>query len=241
MAEPDSPWSEQDWLSTDWLKTRCCIVDCLDEQGGVPIRERKWRLFLVACLRRVWHVFKDERCLRLVDAVEQRADGVITQEQLDQLWLEAGEPPCEDNGDPDDCPPDRRAAACAAQALGNAANATVQSFEGYCGGGWAADAADDLEVEKQFQIDLVGEIFGNPFRPVTLNMSWQTPTVVALAHATYENYLLPDRTLDPTRLAVLADALEEAGCTDADVLGHIRSAGAHVRGCWVVDLLLGKG
>jgi hypothetical protein len=47
-------------------------------------------------------------------------------------------------------------------------------------------------------------------------------------------------TLDNTRLAVLADALEESGCTSEDVLGHLRGPGPHVRGCWVVDLCLGR-
>jgi hypothetical protein len=46
--------------------------------------------------------------------------------------------------------------------------------------------------------------------------------------------------LDPTRLAVLADALEEAGCADAELLGHLRGPGLHVRGCWAVDSLLGR-
>ncbi len=240
MEESESLWTEQDWLSTDWLKTRCCIVDYLDERAGVPIRERKWRLFLVACLRRVWHVSKDERSRRLVDAVERRADGVITQEQLDQLCLAEGDPPCEDGGDPDECPPERRAAACAVQAFCNAANATVQSFEGYCGGGWAADAAEEPEAENRVQIDLLCDIFGNPFRPVSVNPTWQTPTVLALAHAGYENRILPAGMLEPARLAVLADALEEAGCDNAEIINHCRQPGEHVRGCWVLDLMLGK-
>jgi hypothetical protein len=77
------------------------------------------------------------------------------------------------------------------------------------------------------------EIFGNPFRPVILNTAWRTSTVTALAQAIYE-----DRAFD--RLPILADALEDAGCTDADILGHCRGGGEHVRGCWVVDLVLGK-
>ena len=55
------------------------------------------------------------------------------------------------------------------------------------------------------------------------------------------NRSLPAGTLDPARLAVLADALEDAGCTDAGLLGHLRGPGPHVRGCWAVDLLIGKG
>jgi hypothetical protein len=65
--------------------------------------------------------------------------------------------------------------------------------------------------------------------------------VVALAQATYEERELPAGTLDLTRLAVLADALEEAGCDQPELLQHPRGPGPHVRGCWAVDLLLGKG
>jgi hypothetical protein len=64
--------------------------------------------------------------------------------------------------------------------------------------------------------------------------------VVALAQAAYEQRELPAGTLDMARLAVLADALEDAGCTDADLLSHLRGPGPHVRGCWAVDLILGK-
>ena len=83
-------------------------------------------------------------------------------------------------------------------------------------------------------------IFGNPFRLVTLAPAWLTPTVLALAQAAYDDRVLPAGTLEPARLAVLADALADAGCTDGDLLTHLRGPGPHVRGCWVVDLLLGK-
>jgi hypothetical protein len=87
--------------------------------------------------------------------------------------------------------------------------------------------------ERAAQADLVRDIFGNPFRPVTVNPSWLTSTVVALAQGIYA-----DRAFD--RLPILADALQDAGCENEDVLNHCRSAGPHCRGCWVVDLLLGK-
>jgi hypothetical protein len=64
--------------------------------------------------------------------------------------------------------------------------------------------------------------------------------VVGLAQAAYEERELHSGALDPARLSVLADALEEAGCTGPDILNHCRRPGVHVRGCWVVDLLLGK-
>jgi hypothetical protein len=65
--------------------------------------------------------------------------------------------------------------------------------------------------------------------------------VVALAQAAYDQRDMPAGTLVPARLAVLADALEEPGCTNSDILDHLRGAGPHVRGCMAVDLILGKG
>jgi hypothetical protein len=76
-------------------------------------------------------------------------------------------------------------------------------------------------------------VFGNPYRPAVLDPSWLTPTVVALAEG-----IDADRAFD--RLPILADALEDAGCTDRAILDHCRGTGPHVRGCWVVDLVLGK-
>ena len=99
---------------------------------------------------------------------------------------------------------------------------------------------NDGPQERQAECHLLREVFGNPFRPVEVGHAWQTPQVVALAQAAYEQRELPAGTLDPAQLAVLADALEEAGCTGQTILGHLRRPGPHVRGCWVVDLLLGK-
>jgi hypothetical protein len=87
---------------------------------------------------------------------------------------------------------------------------------------------------------LLREVVGNPFCPVCFDPSWRTPPVVALTHAAHDNRLPPCGTLENGHLLTLADALEEAGCTDAAILGHLRGSGPHVRGCWAVDLLLGK-
>jgi hypothetical protein len=92
----------------------------------------------------------------------------------------------------------------------------------------AADFHQDVSQRPLFYC-----IFGNPFRPIDLNRAWLTSTVVSLASAVYE-----DRAYE--RLPILADALEEAGCRDAAILEHCRGLGPHVRGCWVIDLLLGK-
>jgi hypothetical protein len=93
-----------------------------------------------------------------------------------------------------------------------------------------------LAVEAD-QVGLLREIFGNPFRAAEVPEAWRAANggaVVALAQSIYNEGkfdLLP----------ILADALEDAGCTDADLLAHCRQPGEHVRGCWVIDLLLGKG
>jgi hypothetical protein len=87
------------------------------------------------------------------------------------------------------------------------------------------------------------DIFGFVFHQGALSpafLTWHEGVVVRLAQAVYDERLLPVGTLDPGRLAVLADALEETGCTDTDILGHLRGPGPHVRGCWTVDLCLGK-
>jgi hypothetical protein len=76
-------------------------------------------------------------------------------------------------------------------------------------------------------------VHGNPFRPVAVDPVWLTSTVVALAEGIYA-----ERAFD--RLPILADALQDAGCEDDDILNHCRGDGPHVRGCWVVDLILGK-
>ncbi|MBX9578704.1 MAG: hypothetical protein K2X87_00200 [Gemmataceae bacterium] len=93
--------------------------------------------------------------------------------------------------------------------------------------------ADHEREQAEAQAAIVRDIFGNPFRPVAVEPEWRTSAVVALARGVYA-----DRAFD--RLPVLADALDDAGCTNADLLAHCRDpALTHVRGCWAVDLILG--
>jgi hypothetical protein len=108
----------------------------------------------------------------------------------------------------------------------------------------AAAAVGKPNEERRLQSQLVHDIVGNPFLPLlplpASELHWHDGIIVKMANAVYEDRDLPFGHLAPTRLAVLADALEEAGCTDADLLGHLRSPGPHVRGCWVLDLLTGR-
>jgi hypothetical protein len=108
--------------------------------------------------------------------------------------------------------------------------------------GWQNSRSEDLrrdashaawQAESTLQSDLLRDIIANPFRAVSMNCVWSTSDVIALAEAIYT-----ERAFD--RLPILADALEDAGCDHADILEHCRGPGPHVRGCWVVDLLLGK-
>jgi hypothetical protein len=92
-----------------------------------------------------------------------------------------------------------------------------------------ADGAAERVVQSAFLRD----VFGNLFAPVRVEPRWRTSDAVGLARAIYH-----DRTFD--RLPTLADALMDAGCEDEEIINHCRSGGRHVRGCWVVDLVLGK-
>ncbi|VTR91873.1 Uncharacterized protein (Fragment) OS=uncultured bacterium PE=4 SV=1 [Gemmata massiliana] len=89
------------------------------------------------------------------------------------------------------------------------------------------------DIQQAVTVAVLRDIFGNPFRPVTFSPSWRTSTAVTLAAQMYESR-------DFSAMPILADALQDAGCDSADVLDHCRGPGPHVRGCWVVDLVLGK-
>ena len=189
------------------------------------VSDRKLRLLACACCRRLWHLAKYDKGRRGVEAAERYADGLAGKEEL-RAAREVDEPGWD--------------------ALWSAAQYALKEKPQEATDRMALHyyllhgAGTDWEGERRVQCGLVRETFGNPFRPVAVKPAWQAPQVVALAQAVYEERELPSGTLDTARLAVLADALEEAGCTDNDVLNHLRGAGRHVRGCWVVDLLLGK-
>lgn len=94
--------------------------------------------------------------------------------------------------------------------------------------------ANEFKIPTAQQLaSLLRDIFGNPFRPVTFSPAWRTDTAVSLARTMYESR-------EFSAMPILADALQDAGCDSNDVLTHCREPGEHVRGCWVVDLVLGK-
>jgi hypothetical protein len=193
--------------------------------------DRKLRLFAGACCRRIWHLYQDRRGKVAVETAERYADGLATEEELREAMRLASVA-------------DRKAwggqmelvaaqwAACGnklADAAGHASS-------------WAL--ADDTDGERGTHASLLRCMFGNPFRPSPplppAALAWNDRLVPRLAQAIYEERKMPEGTLHTGRLAVLADALLDAGCEDEALIQHCREPGVHVRGCWAVDLILGK-
>jgi hypothetical protein len=199
--------------------------------------DRKLRLFACACCHRIWHLLEDVRSRAAVNIAERYAEGATGIAVLSAAAEGAAGVHPSRNWARGACTElDRGYAAYAAYAA-----ATPHAR--YAARQVASCSAGNSAGERQVRCVLLRDLFGNPFQPVTVSSAWLTwhdGLVVRLAQAAYDNRTLPDGTLDKDRLAVLADALEEAGCQDVQILGHLRSGGDHVRGCWVVDCLLGK-
>jgi hypothetical protein len=187
--------------------------------------DRKLRLFGVACCRRVQPLLSEGASKLAVEVAERFADGFASVNDLAAVEGDSLDAAYEGSEGSDERA--IHAAACAyAVTLRAAKNAAMACDE-------ARQASADDVAESAIQSSLLRDIFGNPFRPVTIHSAWITSTVTSLAQAIYT-----DRAFD--RLPILADALEDAGCTNQDILEHCRQPGEHVRGCWVVDLLVGK-
>jgi hypothetical protein len=190
---------------------------------------RKLRLFAVACCRRIWHLLPDERTRAAVEVEEQYADGTATEGELEAA-ANAAVAAASEIGWPDLAVwptfPDQEETGYLWEGIGQVVGNTTMAAGG--------------DAECKPQCILLRDLLGNPFRSFVLDRIWLTPDVVRLARTAYEERVPPTMTLDADRLAVLADALEEAGCTDAVILAHLREPNPHVRGCWAIDLLLGK-
>ena len=199
--------------------------------------ERKLRLFACGCCYRLhdlWGMMGG--CLEAVEFANRYADGGATREDLKLAQ--------DDLSNIDDYYGSSEeirfhALDCVtAIPLGDVnglANRIIEYFEHHHHF-TEAELEAEQEAERVLQCEILREFFGNPFRSMAVEPSWLTRydgTVPGLAQAIYDEGAFD-------RLPVLADALEETGCTNPDILGHCRGPGPHVRGCWVVDLLLGK-
>ena len=202
------------------------------------VSDRKWRLFACACFLRIASWLRDQPIRDALAVALQFADGRAADQQRSdsRRRMQQAAQTREVTRHPDAPKWQRRAASAVYYALARDARdaachtppLVVQAMER------RQHKFDiDLALEKDYQIRALRDIVGNPVAPSNVEAVWKTSTVKAVAEAIYA-----DRAFD--RLPILADALEDAGCTDAAILDHCRQPGEHVRGCWVVDLVLGK-
>jgi hypothetical protein len=220
--------NEQEWLECTDFKA---MLEFLEGK----VSERKLRLFACACCRRIWHLFVHKDSFNSIEVGERFAEGEATDEELrlaDELAMWVG----------DDA--SWRSMQEAANAWAAAAPVQKNGFSAAQSAVYEiprvfAENEAKGEEERVAQGVLLHEIFGNPFHPVIADSSWLTPTVLGLAQAAFDNRNLPSGSLQNDRLAVLADALEDAGASGA-ILEHLRSEGPHVRGCFALDLVLNK-
>ena len=235
--------TEREWLEATDPLTMLEFLRDSDRLTG-----RKGRLFAVAVCRRIWHLLTNKSSRELLNAVERWADGETdfgpvaaaydrhdtAQYEFPALWF-AG---CYASG----LTPDYVLKAAREAAEGAGCSATAAFTDD---GAVSVLSAVVVRAERRAQAELARDIFGNPFRPLlplgSALLYWNGGVVVQLAQAAYEERVLPEGHLDPARLAVLADALEESGCATPEILFHLRSPGPHVRGCFVLDALLGRG
>ena len=206
-------------------------------RGVRPLRSSRRRLdlFCVACVHLVWHLLEDEEVKRpfawLADHSGLRSrpsDGGHSRE----LFREA------------------RALYDAHHRREGSVNGAAVHVAYDLWAGWDEYAFSNLgeyftdadapyrgalhEDPRAYLPAIMRDIFGNPFRPVVIfSREWRTDTAVSLARQMYDSR-------EFSAMPILADALQDAGCENDDVLNHCRSGGPHVRGCWVVDLVLRK-
>ncbi len=251
------PISEEQWLSAEEPNAPLSYLEQHRVITRVPGGRRRLALFACACCRLVWDLFDDEASRRAVEVSERAAEGQASRQELaaaeeeaEAVWRGADEH--RHRAHRENPTGTERWRAGAASSLAHAAHsAAARRFS--TRSAWSAALATSTAVlwlgeasaagnqamraMMARQAQLVRCIFGNPFRPLPeINpawLAWDGGAVRKLAASIQAERRFGD-------LPVLADALEEAGCADADVLGHCRDGGEHALGCWVLDLLLSK-
>jgi hypothetical protein len=208
-------------------------LECTDPEAMLKVlqgkaSDRKLRSFACACCRHIWQLLDKPQSRTAVEMTERFADGEISQDQLNDAaqavrgaawsWSQYAEP----------------ALVAARSASGSAANvAAIHGTHTDQNVSWNQVRLKERAEQCCLLRDVVGML---PFKSLSVDsswLSWSDAVVVKLAQGIYDN-----RAFD--QLPILADALEEAGCTTMDILTHLRGTGPHVLGCWVVDLCLGR-
>ncbi len=244
---------EAEWLSCNNPRLMLGYLESLENSASEGRYDKKLMLFSVACLRRTWPILTDERSRQLVTATLAFVEGSATMDDASAAY-EAFIKAYEDNELTDGAGGSTheaveslahrgaRAALCvafgAAEAVGYvAADGTPMipgaDYQEAKTNAWVAAR----KFEQSVQADLLRDIFGNPFRPVSIRLSSLTSPVLTLARAVYEREAFE-------RMPELGQTLQASGCAITEILGHCFGHQAHARGCWVLDLILtgeGKG
>ena len=200
------------------------MLDQFRNQPG----NRKLRLIAIACCNRLLSRITEshqQAFLAAITLAERFVEGQVTDEELIAAYVDAEFGPriWEVTIANHSCNPEARWAA-------RKAVVSVARFVSHR----SLDGRSERRGELRLLSETVRCVLGNPFRPVEVDSTWLTSDVLLLAGGIYD-----ERAFD--RMPILADALQDTGCANDDVLNHCRGDGPHVRGCWVVDLLLGKG
>jgi hypothetical protein len=223
--------------------------------------ERKLRLFSCACCRRIWDFLHDRRSQGAVEMAERHAEGLAGDQELlaanglaqaaereaEEQWggptVQAGAARAAEKASRLQVPRARRARTgreiATHVALYTSNDAHWTELWAMRGAVTETSLTERMRQVEARQSGLLRDMVGNPFRPISPG-PWLTPTVFLVAQAAYESRTLPSGLLDHANLAILADALQDAGCQENAVLSHCRLPGEHVRGCWVLDLILEK-
>jgi hypothetical protein len=220
---------------SEWLKAKT-VID-LDLYRSAWQQHRKWRLFGVACCRQALLLVPEPRLEPLADAADRFADGRLTWEQMKKhrKVLAAIRRELGDSFGPDEAKHDLLKAFEHATDKTPISTLSADHEAQYVSAALSRPKFDaGMKRAEKKQVALARDIFGNPFRQVKLPRKWRTSTAVALARQMYESR-------DFGAMPILADALQDAGCDSGDILSHCRDTSlTHVRGCWVVDLVLCK-
>ncbi|AMV27216.1 hypothetical protein VT84_22635 [Gemmata sp. SH-PL17] len=220
----------------EWLA--CEIPEMLVREYRVAPSARKQQLLAIACCRRISHRLTPwPIAARALDVAERFAEGTASAEEMTAelpAFLEERNRAVRNLGRANPLEPLR--------CLFSSLEPSRYLFPELVGGEFSGApksvrrvvAKKERREEFRAQSALLRDIFGSPFRSIVFAPEWRTDTVVLLSRGMYESR-------DFSAMPILADALQEAGCDNEDVLNHCRDvAQVHVRGCWVLDHILGK-
>jgi len=228
--------------SAEWLQEASAgtMLEAVRRHGRLPYRvvARKYRLTACAVFRWLAAKCDEPAMVTAVEACERYVDGGIGLSAVEAAIGELTKPTPVVLRDEDELGTlDPLSAAHharhAARALAAPAPFSAAYDSAKAWGDFVGWRAPDRSTHLASLCPILRDIFGNPFGPVVLDPTWRTSTAVAIARQM-------DHSRDFSLMPILADALQDVGCDNPDILDHCLGSGPHVRGCWVVDLILGK-